>query len=207
MIAYPLSLPAIPAPQAIELGQVDVVGVSQSPFTLAQQVQQFPGQGWTAHVTWSTVVSRRKASPLLAVLAALKGPYGTILLGNPEATGPLGSGAGSPAVNGPVAARAWTLPTKGWTPGSSGVLLPGDFLQLGGGTQTRLYMCLSQVDSDSDGNAVIDIWPSIRDGYDDGDPIVLTNCKGTFRLSSGSRSFKVSASLVYATELDFVEAL
>ena len=57
----------------------------------------------------------------------------------------------------------------------------GDYLQIG----QRLHMVISQdVDSDDQGSATINIWPSIREAPNDGDPIILNNPTGLFRLKS-----------------------
>jgi len=80
------------------------------------------------------------------------------------------------------------LNTKGWQPSIQAQLKVGDYLQIG----KRLHMVIAQdVDSDDHGDATINIWPSIREAPNDGDPIILTNPTGLFRLKSNKRSWTV----------------
>lgn len=80
------------------------------------------------------------------------------------------------------------LNTKGWQPSIQAQLKVGDYLQIG----KRLHMVIAQdVDSDDHGDATINIWPSIQEAPNDGDPIILTNPTGLFRLKSNKRSWTV----------------
>ena len=79
---------------------------------------------------------------------------------------------------------ALTLNTKGWLPNAFRLLLPGDQLQLG----NRLHRVLDVVNSDANGNAAITLWPSIREATADGDPIILNNPQGLWRLAENRRS-------------------
>jgi hypothetical protein len=77
------------------------------------------------------------------------------------------------------------LNTRGWTPSVYGLLLPGDYLQVG----YRLYMATAVVNADSNGNAKISIWPSLRETPADGATVSLVNCQGVFRLSANKRTW------------------
>ncbi len=111
-VTYPLSLPASPRPNAFRLEANDITGVSSSPFSATQEVFQWTGTFWTAHVAYP-VMNRAGAEPLLAVLTALRGRWGTLLLGDPAAATAQGIATGTPLVSGSNAAGAITLATKG----------------------------------------------------------------------------------------------
>jgi hypothetical protein len=206
-IVFPLSLPPVPAPQQIEIGQLDSIGFIQSPFNMVGEKQDWGGDSWTAHLTWSKIYGRAKAAPLLAIMTALRGQLGTVLIGDPLGVAPRGVGSGAPVVNGAVAIGARQLPLRGMAASIAGWLLAGDYLQLGSGVQTRLYQVLDDAATDGSGNVTLDIWPSIRDGYADGAAVTLENCKGTFQLAANQRGWQEAPTDVYSADLNFVEAL
>lgn len=209
-LTYPLSLPSLPTPQQVVLGEVDIVGMNQSPFNAAQEVQDWGNQYWTAKLTWSRISTRAKAAPLRAVMRALRGAVGTILIGDPLGKMPQGSAAsapGTPVVNGAVAVRATQLPLRGLPVSVTGYLRADDYLQLGSGETTRLYTCLGDVNTDGSGHATIDIWPFLREAYGDGTAVTLTNCVGTFRLIDPKREWSLAPASSYAAELNFIEKL
>jgi hypothetical protein len=205
-ITYPLSMSGLQKPSQIELSMTDVVGMNVSPVTLQQETFEWPGKAWSVTLTWDKVVGRASAEAIFAFLASLKGVLGTFYVGDPLGASPRGSGTGA-LVNGTVAAGASQITTKGWTPSASGVLLKGDYLQLGSGTAQRLYKALGDVNADGSGHATIDVWPTIREGYADGAVITLTNTAGTFRLSGNPRSAKIGSPFVYSFQLQATEAL
>jgi hypothetical protein len=104
-IAYPLSPPAIAGlgPQDFTLSEVNVVGESESPFTLERQVQQWPGQRWELEANLPPM-KMQKAEQWLAFLGALRGKSGYFLMGDynrPTPQGPMSNASLALAVNGP----------------------------------------------------------------------------------------------------------
>ncbi len=87
-----------------------------------------------------------------------------------------GAANGQPSV--PVRiSLARVLNTKGWAASIQAQLKVGDYLQVG----KRLHLVIAQdVDSDDQGNATINIWPSIREAPNDGNPIILNNPTESF---------------------------
>ena len=74
--------------------------------------------------------------------------------------------AGVPyAIIGAHAVNVNSLITDGWTPSQTGILLTGDYIQLGTGLASRLHKVLADVNSDGGGNATFDIWPSTSAAY------------------------------------------
>jgi hypothetical protein len=181
-VVYPLSLPSLPA--SVEWGERSVVAESESPFTLSQEIQVWPGQAWTARVVFGPITGNAGLGPWRGFFAALNGKQGTFLLGDPIGVAPRGIATGTPLVNGAAAAGANTLATDGWTPNVTGILRAGDYIQLGSGTTTRLHVLATDANSNGSGQATLDIWPSIRrEGIGDNAAIVLANPRGVFRLA------------------------
>ncbi len=180
-INYPLTLPITSGIRKIELSYLTANAVTRSPFTFAQQVQVYPGQQWGCDVTLARM-TKEDATLWQAFFLSLNGAEGTFLLGDPARQTPRGSALGSPAVNG-ASQTGQELVTDGWDANETGLLLPGDYIQL---TGNRLHMILTQVDSDGSGNATLDIWPALRTSPADDDTLILNNCRGLFRMATPS---------------------
>jgi hypothetical protein len=75
------------------------------------------------------------------------------------------------------------------------------------GTGTpRLYAVLNDVNSDGSGNAVIDIWPRLRESPENNATIFLTDCKGVFRLKDNEMDWDINFAKRYGLEIEAVEA-
>ena len=177
-ITFPLQLPAFPDNSAVTVSPLNTVAVLESPFNLKQQVQRFGGQLWQAEIKLRSM-PHDIAAPWTALLLALNGRQGTVLVGNPYATAPLGVATGTPLVDGASQAGG-TLATKGWSPSVTGILKAGDSIQLSSGAATRLHQVLEDADSDSGGLASLTLWPDLRESPADGAAIVTQSPKGTF---------------------------
>jgi len=182
------AMPSSPGFVEVELGMNDSVAVVESPFTLLQQVQQWPGADrWDATATLPPL-KVATAWPWEGFLAELRGKANVLQLGDPwAANGPQGSAGGTPvaATSGSANLPATTsLVTRGWPASTSGILLPGDQFQIG----YRLHRVCEIANSDSGGNATLTIWPSLRETPADGTTITLVAPKGLFRLASNRRA-------------------
>lgn len=93
------------------------------------------------------------------------------------------------------------LYTRGWRPGTYGLLLPKDYIQIG----YRLYMVCQQVNSDANGYAQICVWPSLRETPADGTTLQLVNCKGLFRLASNERPWNTTVDKLTHVSLNMTE--
>ncbi len=197
-----ISFPTQPAPRQIELGMNDATAISRSPFTGSTQVVAWPGADfWDANIALPKMVGC-DAAVWASFLAECRGMLNVFFLSDPAYKGPQGSASGTPLVNGSQAAMATSLVTKGWTPSSFRLLLPGDYLQVG----NRLHRVLETVNSDANGDATITIWPSLRDALTDGEAIDLNHPQGLFRLASNRRSLTADETLLSAITLKAVEA-
>lgn len=205
-ITYPLSLPDVKGMNRFSLSMSSVNAIVRSSFTLKEQVQTHQGQIWRASLGFPPR-NHADFAEWKAFLTKLNGMQGTFLLGDPLGDVPRGGVPGIPLVNG-AAQTGQTLITDGWGLNQTGVLLAGDYIQLGSGTSTRLYEVLNDVDSDGvgTGEATIDIWPRLRESPSNNEAIVTSSPKGTFRLSSNDQGWEERNSGYYTISFSAVEA-
>jgi hypothetical protein len=147
-----------------------------------------------------------EADDWTSMLGEIRGMANAVLLSDPLRLTPRGSPSGAPVANtaggtGWNAAMTTTLYTRGWTPNRFRLLLRGTNIQIG----YRLHRVLGQVNSDSNGDATISIWPSIREVPADGTPINLNNPQGLFGLASNKRSWQTSAAFQTTMSIQLTE--
>lgn len=188
-----------PAPTRIEYRAIDIVGANRSPYTAQRQGFNWK-QGWMEWSVSYPPMLDTYSQDWIAFLLQLQGTTNVFQIGDPRKSSPRGSGLGAPYVLGVNPSQTYFLGSAGWTPNAAGVLLPGDYLQVG----YRLYRATAQVDADSMGQAVIPIWPPIREVPNGGsgsppeyDTIVLNDTKGLFELKSNSRSWMLDVDRYY----------
>ena len=196
-----VQMPASPVPQSVELGAQDTVAISTSPFTGQQQVQDWQASWLTGTITMPPLTNTQ-AQTWIAFLLQLRGQANVFQFGDPIARAPQGTGAGVPVVNG-AGQSGYSLATRGWTANATGVLLAGDWLQIG----YRLYRCLDATNADASGYASVPIWPQLRESPADGVALVLTQTKGLWRLGANLRKWSASNARIYGLTFEFREAL
>jgi len=185
-ISFPLNLPTNVSPKRVTIAALNQVGVTSSPFTFQTQVQQHAGQQWVVEVTLPPLTDDQ-VGQWQAFLLSLNGAFGTFRVGDIIKSSPKGSAPGTPLVNG-ASQSGSELVTDGWTASQPGILLAGDYINLG----NDLHMILKDVNSDSGGNATLDIWPSLRSSPADDLAITTVNTKGTFRLTEARQDISVA---------------
>ena len=197
-----IPLPTVPAAAAsLDFTMIDIVGETISPFTGQVQTYDWRASWLEASVNLPPMPDNTGRA-WVAFLMALRGITNVFQLGDPLGINPLGSAAGAPVVRG-GGQTGYALATSGWVPGASGVLLPGDWLQVG----FRLYRNLVQVNADGVGDATLSIWPQLRESPTDGTTVVLHNTQGLWRLKSNSRKWSESDARMYGVQFDIVEAI
>jgi len=168
-LSYPLAFPTATGVAKVTMRAVNVVGFSESPFSLAQQTVRHSGQRWGARIELP-LMRQADAKTWRAFLLSLKGQWGTFLMGEPGYVGPAG-GATSGTVTGAAGAEAVTVSLSG------GSLNPGDRFQLGSGSSARLYEVLQVVGSTAD------IFPALRAAAS-GASMTLSSPQGVWRLAA-----------------------
>jgi hypothetical protein len=204
-LSYPLTLPTDKLPREIVIRARSVVGVSESPFNLAQQVQAMSGERWEADVMFPPIRTRALADDLIGFLTALNGQEGTFLMGDPVNTSPRGGWAGSPLVKGAHAARVKTVTIDGLTIGTTAKR--GDWVQFGTGSGTHLHKVVQDGTANGSGEIALEIWPGLREALADNATITITSTKGLFRLASNVREYTVGLAQTYGIKFSCVEAL
>lgn len=204
-ITFPLIPPSTPGFRRWTFSPLSINAAVASIFTAQETIQTHAGMRWRGGFTLPPM-KRPAAEAWVTFFLKLNGLQGTFLFGDPAAVNPRGSVLGTPLVNG-ASQTGQELITNGWTGGSNGVLLEGDYIQLETGLNARLYKILNDVDSDGGGNATIDIWPQLRQSPPENEPLVTTNPRGIFRLASNEFSWDVDTAQFYGLGFSIVEVL
>jgi hypothetical protein len=197
-----LALPNTPCFAQADFTMQDSVAADPSPWTRQTQILDWQVDWWEATASLPQM-TRAQAQQWIAFLAELRGMSGAFLFGDPLARSPLGAAQGVPVVNGTNNSRSSVLNTRGWKPNFFRQLLPGDYLQIG----QRLHINLEPVNSDSNGNASVRLWPRIREAPNDGDPVILHYPKGLFRLAENTRKYSISTVKLFGISVSLTEAL
>jgi hypothetical protein len=198
-ITYPLALPAAPIFNAVRFTARPVVSISESPFTLQSQVQEYAGQRLEVEATLPPM-TRAQAEYWNAFMLKLNGLRGTFLLGDPGGKKPRGIATGTPVVNG-ASQTGNELLTTGWTISTTGILLAGDYIQIGTGSYARLHKVLDDVNSNGSGQATLLLWPSLRSSPSNGAAIITSNTVGVFRLASNEMTWNIGEAMNYGVTL------
>lgn len=181
-----------------------VVGLTASPFSLEEQAFKWPGEQWMIDFVMPPFTSPVIAGQWKAFGVKAEGRWGRFLLGDPSATSPKGVGTGTPQVDG-GGQTGNTLITKGWTGNTQGILLAGDYIQLGSGTTSTLHMVTEDADTDSSGDAALSIAPAVKVAPNDSATITVINPRGVFRMAENSFSWSVDPGPVYRMSFRAVE--
>lgn len=192
-ISYPLSTPTSIGIAQIELVAKNAVAISQSPFTYQTQVHAYTGQQWMANVTIPPV-HRDLAEPWVAFLLALRGPYGTFLLGDPNATTPQGT-ATSATISGSSGSSSVSVTM-------TGSLKAGDYIQIGTGSDATLHKVL--VDQTNSGT--LEIWPALRKNRSSAS-VTVNGAKGLFRLIPSDTFWAINEASTYGISFQAMEAI
>ena len=204
-ITYPLSLPSTTR----TLSQVSfkgrsVVGLSVSPFTLEQEVQNSMAEALAFDAALPPLI-KADGEEWVGWLLALSGSQGTFLLGDPANPSPRGTWAGqSPLVNG-ASQTGKSLIIDGLTAGATGKA--GDWFQLGSGATTHLHKLTQGFTANGSGQATLDIFPRLRGSPADNAAIVLTNTKGLWRLASNDADWTIDLAITYGLKFSGIEAI
>jgi hypothetical protein len=201
--------PSAPGFKGIVLRMNDTVAEARSPFTAKSQVQAWPGADWWEVEIEMPPLQPSQTAPWQAWLASLQGKGNVFQVGDPSRKMPQNPVVGSVPVCAtgalPSAVNltgATSLVTRGWLPSRQRILLPGDYLQVG----YRLYMVLQPVASDAEGNATINVWPTLREQPADDAQIILNYPKGLFRLADNARQISIAVTRLSAVGFKCVEA-
>jgi hypothetical protein len=197
-----IPLPANPpAPKSVEWVASNAVGSTTSPFTGQQQISNW-NAAWPEISLSYASIPQSYGPGWAAFLMALQGSGNIFQFGDPRITKPQGSASGTPLVNG-ANQTGFTLATRGWTPSASGVLLPGDPIQIG----FRLYWNMTVANANGSGDVTLNIWPNIRESPLDGTVIATSNTQGVWRLKQNAPKWTQSVAGIYSVTFEAREAI
>jgi hypothetical protein len=192
--SYPAIMPRTDRIKSLRLGRRVAVGANKSPFTYQRQVFQWPGDQWFGELSL-VPLAPCDAGPFHAFFTSLDGPVGTFLLGDPLRQIPLGTAAGlpgTPVVNG-AGQVGETLNIRGLPASRPNYLLAGDYVQLGTGITTRLYLNLQTVASDASGQASLTLRPRVKVAPADGATVTVRGTRGIWTLVDSDYSWLADA--------------
>jgi hypothetical protein len=199
-------IPTPPVPlRSVEFNFEDAIAQSPRSFTGQMQTQAWPGADlWSGTATFAPL-TQLQADQVIAFLMGLRGLQNSFQMGDPLKKVPRGTAAGAPAVdntqNNGNPAMSQQIGTKGWTASAAGVLLAGDYMQVG----YRLHRVVYDVNADSSGNAVIAIWPSLREVPTNSSAIATSNCQGLMRLAQNKRGWASDYTRLSKISFPFME--
>jgi hypothetical protein len=204
-LTYPLSLPSAWKVRQATIKMITAVGVSQSPFTFSQQTYVHQGNAWALDVQ---LVPMRLADAenCVALLAALNGREGTVLIPPPGNSGGVrGTWAGSGQVAGSHAAGLKSIAMDGFNPFAT--MRAGDWFSTGSGSTTHLYKVVQDATADSNGTVTLEIWPRLRTTLADNDTLTISAPNGIWRLANNENSYNLDLAQIYGLTAAFIEAL
>lgn len=195
------------------MSEVNVVGETESPFTLGQQIQQWPGQRWEIEANLPPM-QLVQAEQWIGFLGSLFGKAGTFTMGDYNRPTPQGPMSGAPLASGSGNVNGVNVLTlRGCTPNLTKWGIAGDYISatvvrhIDLGPPQRLYKLLNDVATDSGGNAILNIFPNIRETIAAGTVMIVNNCVGTFRMQDNLVKWKVDRNRVYTISFKAKEAI
>lgn len=196
MPVYPITPPAALTFSVVDVGRVSVTGVNVSPYSLAQEVYQWPGQGWTLAVTVPPNVDRAVQRVLDGFVAALDGRFGTFAMALPDHA-PNPAILVNPTVAVAAAARMASLSVQH---GAGAEFVVGDVFTLGG----RIHL-VTIAGAKVAGVQVVEIWPRLRAAVTVAQVIEALAPIGLWRLSEDRQGYQLDQ-VFRSNSLKFVEA-
>ena len=177
-----------PGMRSVEFNYTDAVAIARSPFTGQTQSKQWAGADVLSGTMTLPSRTQVQADAWICFLMQLRGMANAFQIGDPFKCKPAGNPAGSVpvvdmSITGTNLPGSQTLYTRGWPASTNGLLLQGDWIQVG----YRLHRVLDIVNSDASGKAQLAVWPSLREFPTDGESVIYNNPVGLFRLGSNNR--------------------
>ena len=200
-VSYPVSVPDHRfASMSMRLRRANAM--TESTFTLQQQVNQYTGSVWEAEITLPPM-SYSDAKKWEAFILSLRGMRGTFLMGNPLHTDLSGTATGI-QLEGAGTIRDTSISISG---SASGTIKAGDYFQIGSGNDSHLHAVIQDVTLDGSGSGSIDIEPPLRTTYADNTSLDFTLPKGVWRLASNNIGWDINTASMYGFTIPCIEAI
>ena len=173
------ALPTTRGPAAVEVSSVTPTLVSTT-HSLRQQVRSRGAQRWKLSYRYGTM-ERDDYMALYAFLVSQRGQYDTFTMALPSGISPRGAWTGTPLVNGAVAAGLTSVAIDGLSNSITGIGKAGDFLKFSG--HSKVYMLVSDVNSNGSGQATLTITPKLVAAVADNESLTVTSVPFTVALT------------------------
>lgn len=191
-VTYPISFAPLVTSfgKQIESSKIGIVrgnAISQSPWTGETQIAQFDFALWEAEIK-TVLLNQDDVLNWQSFLISLQGSRGTFLMGDPDRPLPRGKITSAATITVIKAASARDDSIEVTFDNTISTLEPrlraGDYIQIGTGASSRLYMLTSDVISSGGSfNATLDIQPPLKTDVALSTNIIFINCVGLFRLA------------------------
>jgi len=202
--SYPLTLPTATGIKTQNWGLKRVVAMTQSPFTLQQQVYQHSGEQWKTTMSLPPML-KDNASIWLAFFMQLRGMRGTFKLGDQDRKTIQGTATGTVLVNG-ASQTGNQVALDGFTASRANVFKAGDYIQI----NSYLYMVTENVTANGSGEANVKIEPALRSGIEtinDNTTVIYLNTTTIMRLDSNEFNWDTDHVSKYGISFSCSEAL
>ncbi len=177
-----LTMPAAPGFRASRFGLIANTQTFRSPLDGTVQTLELTGARWQAKYDLPPM-TRAQAAAWIAFLTDLLGSAGRFYGFDPDARAPRGSALGTPQVAG-AGQSGKSLFVDGWSELEIGLLLPGDYFEVGG----ELKLVTAQADSDSAGETLVAFTPPLRASPADNAAVTVVNPKATMMLADDTQA-------------------
>lgn len=183
-ISFPRPLLTVPGIKRYRFRPIYNNTVFVSPVTKTRQVIRRPGNLWGGFYEFAPKKTD-EVRAMKAWISSMEGESGTFLGFDP--TGRLPSGIADIGLDTPLVDGAGqsgsSINTKGWRNNGTGLLLPGDYYQIGNtGLARQLKQVTEQVDSNGTGLATINFQTPLHASPAANDVIIFDNPVGVFNL-------------------------
>lgn len=201
-ISYPISIPNHEfASMNMRLRRSS--SMTESTFTLQQQVVQYEGAVWEAEITLPPL-TYAEARQWEAFINSLRGMRGTFTMGNPLNDAPTGT-VSALLLNGQATVRSTEILVDG--AGANETILAGDYFSIGTGLDQHIHQVMQDVTLDGTGAGTIDVEPPLRTTYANNTALDLTYPKGVWRLSANDIGWSIDQASLYGFTIPCIEAL
>ncbi len=182
-ITFPIAAP-LDFVTELDVSEFNASSYITSPFTGRGVTQEFEGEYWSCTLRYRNL-DRQQGQSLSAFRSALRGSAGSFVAPFPGIDNALGEARNmpsSPSVDVGVAEGSRQLPIRDAIADIEGYFVAGDILQVGPNSRPHWHRILQDVDTDSTGRAMIDVWPVIREGTQTGDQVSYARPLCLFKL-------------------------
>jgi hypothetical protein len=188
----------------VDIRAVSATALNQSPFTFQSTAYEYAGQMWQADITLRRM-DRADAEEWIAWLISLRGRAKTFLMGDPRACKPRGLAGIFPGTPIITSQSGGSITVTGASANKTGWLLPGDYIQIGAGSDATLHKVLDTANTDATGETTLEIWPYLRS--ERSGSVTVSDPVGNFRLTSNEAGWTSDNLYKYGITFGAMEAI